>query len=93
MNSLFCFNFVTETIIEIRPFYCEDGTFDICSDRRLFDLEYVDDALVLTEAPSKCDDIRSPLNGIVAMYGQLFLASKPNIILPGKDFGEVAASS
>lgn len=46
-------NFIIGMCIKMVPFTYEDNDTYICSDRKLFDLKYVDDVMLLSKDPSK----------------------------------------
>lgn len=50
------FNFVIRYIVEIALLLRKNRNFDICTDRSLSDLEYVDDVTLLSEDLGKFQD-------------------------------------
>lgn len=69
------FHFCHLVVMEIVVSSCENDSIDIWSDRNLWDLEYSDNFVLLTEDPSKLPVFLDCLNDGAGRFGMRFAPS------------------
>lgn len=81
LRSSFLFNFVFEMISKVAVYSCENSGTNICADKKLSDVEFVTDVVLLIEDSRKLQTFLDCTNDSVGLFGMCFVRSKCKMLL------------